>query len=164
MLDPNSYTHYIGYAGSFVGSLLSALWARRALKRSTTVSDEVMGPANEPTMRQMLDIQQRAMSEHRKEVRDLFKENHDDVMNLTDRIRGLENAVFTHMEGRLSKVEGNTQNISLIATTLASLNTRLDSLDSKYNRASANIHELANAIHVRLLTEEEAAAGREKKT
>lgn len=151
--------------GGAVGAALAAIFARRAAANSQstrhqtkTVEAEMLGPDGEPTIRMLIQQSQHSLSEHRDEMGALFRGLHSDIVDLSDRMHRVEEAVYRGMERRLKKVEDITKESQALSTAVTSLGQQLTSFVILLNRAQANIHKLANVAQVKLFTPEEAEA------
>lgn len=136
------------------GSALASFYAARARaankKIERTVQSELEGPENEPGMRQMIkDSHEFAI--------ECFKSLHSDSVHMTGRMDTLENTISKGVEDRLKNLEQSQKDNTLMVTAIKSLENRVSNLGDILDRAGLNIHLIANAVQVKLLTKEEAS-------
>ncbi len=120
--------------GSVIGTAAGSAFivALRAGWRTKAIQTEILGPGQEPSLREMI----RAGSEA---SLGQYKNLHTDIVHLADRLKMVEDG------------QGKT----VIATTLSAMNTNILELMRHSRRLRVNIHHIANVTQVKLYSEEE---------
>jgi ABC-type transporter Mla subunit MlaD len=175
--EPAQWVLNVGY---IVGVAVAAFFSRRAANNSQrgrasaeNTESVIVGMQTEPDIRELIrelkrgTAQQLAAAEenlkaHRDEVLILFRGLHGDIAGLGDRIDGLtgrvgklEGVVFEAMEKRLVSVEQAAKESGTLGSALSSVNKLVITIVDRIDRAQANIHKLAQAAGIKLLTPEE---------
>lgn len=154
--------------GTALGAGLATIYARRAAKSSDnaasnsqsvknqtkSVQTEMIGPDGEPSIRVLITDSQRSLQEHRQEMSAMFRGLHSDVEDLGERMQRVEKT-YSGMEDRLKVVERVTQESTVLSTAVSSMGKLVNTLAGSMERAQANIHLIANAVQLRLLSPEE---------
>lgn len=130
--DPALVTAICTGVGTVIGSFIVAL---RTAKTTQHLKNQIDGPGLEPSMREMI-------RGHAETSQMQYSELHRDMVLLTQRMENVE------------KGKGDT----IIATTLVAIHDNVRTLNAELGRCRANIHLLANAAQVKLMSQEEAAA------
>ncbi len=132
----------IGTASSSFMSYRAQRTSKQAEKNTAIVQTEVMGPGESPSLR------------------DLVQNQHNTVMgevhNLSVRMKGVESAIYEHVEERLAKLELPSHDSRLVATALQSIAENVKRLTEDNYRNGRNIHRVANACQVKVLSREDA--------
>jgi len=84
-------------AGTFIGAMVGAFFARKAKSSTEKLRAEVEGPGNEPSLRQMLLSQNRVIEGHAATVATEFARTHRDSGAIMERV--------SRLEGRVDKLE-----------------------------------------------------------
>ncbi len=131
--------------GAFVGASLAAYSARKAQVNTREVKTQMDGPADERSLRELV--------QHNSLATEKIREG---VVAVGDRLQDLEKAVFMHLEDRIVALEDKNHDTKLLHISMTQLSENVQNLSAGLIRAKANIHRVANAAQVKLLTEEEA--------
>ncbi len=149
--------------GAGIGSAAAAYVAQRAKKASDksvraveAVNTELNGPTNEPSLRELV-------KDHQQQAMEGFVRLHGDAVRQGVALEDLKQTVSKDIDGRLRTLETNTSTHAIAATAISSLDTRITQVAKAVDRHGVNMHLIANAVQVKLLTPEEVDAILKKK-
>lgn len=126
---------------------LSDIRSRRAEEHTNNVNTQIMGPDNEPSIRELVkDNQSRASDQHMEIMQSVIK-LHELLMSAVSRV--------TDVEDRMSKLEDNHTDLEMLNSAVASISKKMDEMEAELDRARFNIHHIANFVQTRIESREE---------